>query len=201
MAPSFLDAQDRLERALNQILVKQKDLTPPFFSSRYFGHMIWETTIPALVGNFATLLYNPNNCAYEASPYTTLLEIEAMKEFAKMFNYPTFLTEDVDPSQPHSWGHLTCGGTIANNEAMWAARNCRFLSLTLRKYVESLSNPSAEVIAVTVPLANGQRKELLKLSSWELLNIPNDDALTLFNDVFKLVYPDETEANYSQYQS
>jgi hypothetical protein len=71
--PSFLDAQDRLERALNMVLTKMKDLTPPFFSSRYFGHMIWETTIPSIVGNFATLLYNPNNCAYEASPFTTIL--------------------------------------------------------------------------------------------------------------------------------
>lgn len=90
--PSFLDAQDRLERALNMVLTKMKDLTPPFFSSRYFGHMIWETTIPSLVGNFATMLYNPNNCAFEASPFTTLLEIEVLKEFAKMFGYPSMLT-------------------------------------------------------------------------------------------------------------
>ncbi len=73
--PSFLDAQDRLERALNVVLTKMKELTPPFFSSRYFGHMIWETTIPGIVGNFATLLYNPNNCAFEGGPFTTLLEI------------------------------------------------------------------------------------------------------------------------------
>jgi hypothetical protein len=72
---SFLDAQDRLDRALDIVLSKMKDLTPPFFGSRYFGHMIWETTIPGIVGNFATLLYNPNNFSYEGSPYTTLLEI------------------------------------------------------------------------------------------------------------------------------
>lgn len=70
---SFLDAQDRLDRALNLILTKMKDLAPPFYSSRYFGHMNWENTIPAIVGNFATLLYNPNNCAFEASPFTTLI--------------------------------------------------------------------------------------------------------------------------------
>lgn len=113
--PAFLDAQDRLDRALNTVLTKMKDLTPPFFGSRYFGHMIWETTIPSIVGNFATLLYNPNNCAYEASPYTTLLEIEVMKEFAKMFSYPPFLGfGDNTQVTGNSWGHLTCGGTIAN---------------------------------------------------------------------------------------
>ena len=70
---SFLNAQDRLDRALSTVLTKMKDLSPPFFSSRYYGHMTWETTIPSIVGKFATILYNPNNCAFEASPYTTLL--------------------------------------------------------------------------------------------------------------------------------
>lgn len=100
------------------VLTKMKDLTPPFFSSRYFGHMIWETTIPSIVGNFATMLYNPNNCAYQAAPFTTLLEIQVMTEFAKMFGFPNLLgfkaTNDNKPSNANSWGHLTCGGTVAN---------------------------------------------------------------------------------------
>lgn len=106
--------------------------------------MIWETTIPSIVGNFATLLYNPNNCAFEASPYTTLLEISVMKEFAAMFNYPALLSEtnETNTGIKHSWGHLTCGGTIANIEAMWAARNCRFLPISIRKYIEQLPNCS-----------------------------------------------------------
>lgn len=54
--------------------------------------MNWETTIPAIIGNFATLLYNPNNCAFEGGPYTTLLEIEVIKEFAKMFAFPPMLS-------------------------------------------------------------------------------------------------------------
>ena len=93
-----------------------KDLTPPFFSSRYFGHMIWETTIPSIVGHFATVLYNPNNCAFEASPLTTILEIEVMKEFAIMFGYPKFLEfqKSTKPEDQFCWGHLTCGGTVAN---------------------------------------------------------------------------------------
>jgi hypothetical protein len=55
------------------VLTKLKDLSIPFYSTRYFGHMNWEMTIPSLVGSFATMLYNPNNCAFEASPFTTLL--------------------------------------------------------------------------------------------------------------------------------
>ena len=80
------------------------------------------------------MLYNQNNCAFEGAPYTTLLEIEALRHFAVMFDYPTMLDEDT--TVPHSWGHLTCGGTVANIESEWAARNCRFLTLSLRKYTE-----------------------------------------------------------------
>lgn len=70
---SFLHAQDQLETAFTRLLTKLKDLAPPFFSTRYFGHMNWETTIPAIIGNFATMLYNPNNCAFEGGPLTTIL--------------------------------------------------------------------------------------------------------------------------------
>lgn len=134
---SFLDAQDHLEREMNFILTKLRDLSPPYQSARYYGHMCWETSIPALAGYFAGMLYNPNNCAYEASPFTTLLEIEAMKHFAEMFQYGPMLAEDIkeEDQAKCSWGHLTCGGTVANCESFWAARNCKFLALSLRKYI------------------------------------------------------------------
>lgn len=111
-----MNAQDNLENALTNLLTKLKDLTPPFFSSRYFGHMIWETTIPSIVANFATILYNPNNCAFQASPITTLLQIEVLTQFATMFGYPPMLSFSTEKttSDKNSWGHLTCGGTIAN---------------------------------------------------------------------------------------
>ncbi len=32
-----------------------------------------------------------------------------------------------------SWGHITCGGTVANIEAMWAARNLKFHPLAVKK--------------------------------------------------------------------
>jgi hypothetical protein len=41
-----------------------------------------------------------------------------MTEFAKMFGFPNLLgfkaTNDNKPSNDNSWGHLTCGGTVAN---------------------------------------------------------------------------------------
>lgn len=60
----------------------------------------------------------------------------------------------------NSWGHLTCGGTIANCEAMWASRNCRFLSLSIRKYIESIENKN-NIKDITVNLITGESKKLL----------------------------------------
>lgn len=61
-----------------------------------------------------------------------MLEIESMKHFADVFEYPPMLSDEGE--EPFSWGHFTCGGTVANIEAQWAARNCRFLMLSLRRY-------------------------------------------------------------------
>ena len=50
-----------------------------------------------------------------------------MKHFAKMFGLGPMLSGDIVDQDKCSWGHLTCGGTVANCEALWAARNCRFV--------------------------------------------------------------------------
>ena len=33
----------------------------PFFSRRYASHMCFETSMPAILGYFVTMLFNPNN--------------------------------------------------------------------------------------------------------------------------------------------
>ena len=63
-----------------------------------------------------------------------------------MFGYPAMLDEsvtkpvDVGSGLSNSWGHLTCGGTVANSEAFWAARSVKFLSFGLRQYIKSLGS-------------------------------------------------------------
>ena len=52
----------------------------------------------------ASILYNPNNCSYEASPISSVLELEVGLDLAKMLGY--------DPDK--AWGHITSGGTVAN---------------------------------------------------------------------------------------
>jgi hypothetical protein len=56
-------------------LIDQLKQSGTFFSMRTIGHMLWDTTMPGLLGYFAALLYNQNNVAAEASPVTTILEM------------------------------------------------------------------------------------------------------------------------------
>src|SRR5262249_28296721 len=92
----------------------------PFFSYRYQGHMNWDLTLPGILGFMATMLYNPNNVAAESSPVTTLLEMIVGDDLCEMLGFSVAQGGDIRP-----WGHITCDGSVANLEAMWAARNLK----------------------------------------------------------------------------
>jgi glutamate/tyrosine decarboxylase-like PLP-dependent enzyme len=64
----------------------------------------------AVVGYLAAMLINPNNHALEGGPATARMEREAVLQLAEMFGFPEHL------------GHLTTGGTMANLEALFVAR-------------------------------------------------------------------------------
>jgi hypothetical protein len=85
---------------------------------------------------------------------------------------------------------------------MWAARNCRFLSLSIRKYIESLSADTNGIKGIEAKLCCGKSKKLLELTAWELVNISNEDTMHLYDLAFQTLYKDHTEdpKNYSQYQ-
>lgn len=54
-----------------------------------------------MVVDMATMMYNPNNVATEASPLTTEKEREVGRELCYMLGYG--YDDDVTP-----WGHITC---------------------------------------------------------------------------------------------
>ena len=101
------------EEVLTKLSSKLQENSLPWFSPRYIGHMNSDTLMVANIAYVMTMLYNPNNCAKEASPVTTELEVEAGSDLCQLFGY--------DPER--SWGHITSGGTVANYEALWMARN------------------------------------------------------------------------------
>ena len=138
----------------------------PFFSPRYVGHMASDPTMASLIGYIATMLYNPNNVAAEGSPVTTRLELQVAAQIARMLGY--------DPTR--QWGHLCSGGTVANIEALWVARNLKYLPVALRWSAEELGARD-----LTVVRPNGERARLGELGIWELLNIGPDAALDAYD--------------------
>ena len=127
------------------------------------------------------MLYNPNNVAVEASPVTTKLEMEVGKDLCRMLGYrvprstdqPTSDTDEITP-----WGHITCDGSVANLEAVWASRNLKFFPIALKQAIlheKSLSGAKS----LEVRLLTGKKAKLADLDTWTLLNIKSDEVLSL----------------------
>jgi len=157
----------------------------PFFSYRYQAHMNWDLTIPGMLGYFAAMLYNQNNVALEASPVTSQLEALVGNDLCKMLGFP--VPQEGSPSIKHSqkystkispWGHITCDGSVANLEAMWAARNLKYypLSVVAALRNEKVLEPAKNMLVI---LNDGSRARLTKLDTWTLLNLNIDVILNL----------------------
>jgi len=111
LQPAYLEARERMSHALTKLNEQLKDETAKF-SPRYIGHMVSELSLPGILGHFAALLHNPNNTSKEVSKVSTVIERQAIEMLAEMVGYDASAVA----------GHFTCGGTIANFEAIWRAR-------------------------------------------------------------------------------
>lgn len=165
---AFQDSVALLQQSFQELLARLKrDI--PFYSPRYIGHMLGEQLLPAILGYMAAMLHNPNNVSSEASPITTEYELEVARQLARITGW-----------RGETWGHITSGGTIANLEALWVARNLKFLPLALRAMAQAM-----ELQEVEVTLNTGERRRLLELEgNWALLNLTVTSALDLEQEVF-----------------
>ncbi|KAB8267849.1 pyridoxal phosphate-dependent transferase [Aspergillus minisclerotigenes] len=137
--------------------------------------------MPGLLGYFMTMIYNPNNVAVEASPFTTVVELKAGKQLCKMFGYNT---DDKAKDLPLSWGHITCDGTVANLESIWVARNLKFYPLTL---YQAMKEGPLGFIANTFQVTTcvGEEKLFKDLGVWELLNLRSEEILGMGDALYK----------------
>src|SRR5690606_20878099 len=168
----YEDAVSTLTQELMGLLAELKRGVP-FYSGRYKGHMVFEQTIAAQVGYFATMLYNPNNVSIEASPVTSRLELEVASQLSRMVGY--------DPAG--AWGHLTSGGTVANFEALWIARNVLYLPVAAAGAARQLG------VQLPVRLPSGERENITKLSLGGLLNLCNTDIMDLWGALWQAAPP------------
>ncbi len=154
----FDQLSNELDFALNQLKADY-----PFYSPRYLAHMISETSMPGVMGYFAGMLYNPNNVSDEAAPVTVKLELEAGKMIAQMLGYDTNT----------SWSHITSGGTIANLEAVWMARQTQWIPAMVAELCRE------EAIEFQVVLPDGSRQDIREVPAHSLLNLTLDERLSI----------------------
>jgi len=163
----------------------------PFFSQRYQAHMNWDTLMAGDLGYMTAMLYNQNNVATEASPVTSVLEKEVGEQLCTLLGY----------ENKKSWGHITADGTIANIEAMWAARNLKAYPLAIK---EMLLNEFRDYKEILVTVYDGKSKvklPIIQCTSWQLLNIEITEALELtktISDTYKIA-PDKLGALLKPY--
>ncbi|CAG8526164.1 5966_t:CDS:2, partial [Racocetra persica] len=166
----------------------------PFWSPRYMGHMNMDTTLPSIIGYVTTMLFNPNNVAVEASPFTTLEEQNVGRDLSKMLGYNTKLTQE-----PVAWGHITCDGSVANLESVWYTHQCYSFfnekSRNLKFYPLSLHlaiRPSAPLNHIAekfhIELCNGKQKLFKDCNTWEILNLKTRTILDLPERLYKEHY-------------
>ena len=172
---AFDDMSARLRDELSKILAELKRAAP-LYSPRQVAHIVSDPSLPAFVGYFAGLLYNQNNVVAEVSPETVREERAYFKALAQMVGYPTFLPETLPRDArtrraAYSWGHLCSGGTVANLEALWIARNIRLYPLAVRLVAED-TDEFASMEHLEVTTAEGERAALGALSTWRLSNLP-----------------------------
>lgn len=83
----------------------------PFHHPSYAGQMLKPPHPVAWLSYALAMTINPNNHALDGGPPTSEMEKEAIQKMAAMVGYSS-----------NSLGHLTSGGTIANLEALFIAR-------------------------------------------------------------------------------
>ncbi|ACK70682.1 group II decarboxylase family protein [Gloeothece citriformis PCC 7424] len=183
----FTQAVSLLKDKYTELLERLKG-SVPFFSMRYQGHMNWDVTVPSVLGYFAAMLYNSNNVAFEGSTVTTNIEIEVGDDLCRMLGY-TVPVEDSLDDQLRAWGHITCGGTVANIEGLWSARNLKFYPIAVKAALENDSRLE-KAKGITVPVyeeGTQVNKPLIELSTWQVLNIQVDDVLSLSTRIVELM--------------
>lgn len=145
------------------------------------GHVIWDTVMPANLGYITAMLFNQNNCASEASTVTSKYELEVGQDLCEMVGF----------NPDTSMGHLVTGGTVANIEAMWAARNVKYYPIGLQdaiKNEEALSK--ARDYVLFLPHKNKELR-IVDATTWDLFNMDVDEIVQLPGKVgIKYIMPD-----------
>jgi len=145
----------------------------PLHSPRHLGDMVSDQFLAAQIGYIAALLYNQNNVTGRVSPVTTRCEFDYIDSLAEMIGFRPVARSE---GEKGSWGHLASGGTTANMEALWAARNLKYYAASL-KLLSKEEAPFLEEIDVNLP--DGETETLSSLPILPLLSLTPSESYKL----------------------
>jgi len=175
MQREAMDWNDRLAQQVAEMLAGLRRHFP-FYSPRYNAHMLSDQTIPAVLGYFAGMLYNPNNVTPESAPVTLAWELEVGADILKMLGYVPPPAPGSQTKSEFGFAHITGGGTVANVEALWAARNVRYFPLAVRDVCVRHKIP----LTLKPPNAPENPVDIAALSPRACLNIRPNQAIYLY---------------------
>ncbi|KAE8422855.1 PLP-dependent transferase [Aspergillus pseudocaelatus] len=183
----------KLDYELDTVGEWLREHSVPFFSPRYNAHMSMETSMPSLIGFITGLFQNQNNVALEASPVTSVIEGDVGKQLCSMLGYRTPPEKPVpgasksENETPYGWGHITCDGSVANLEAIWAARNLKFYPLSLKLAITKTDGNLRFLkdVKFEIEICDGTLKSFSDCSSWELLNLKPSTVLNIPKQLYK----------------
>lgn len=185
----YLSSMQSLNDNFYRLMTFLNRYSVPFYSMRYQGHMLWDTTMPSMIGYFAGMLQNSNNVSTQASEATILLEKMVTDDICKMVAYGT--TENDIKNNITPWGHITSDGSVANIEAMWTTRELKYMGIGIKN---ALCNEEEwkEASDINVMLPNGTEKKLKELDNWSLLNLTCQDVIKVPEKIAEVVYKPKT---------
>jgi glutamate/tyrosine decarboxylase-like PLP-dependent enzyme len=111
-AASSLPDENEAARVLALVAERLQD-NYPYFHPLYAGQMLKPPHPVARLAYALAMWINPNNHALDGGRASSRMEKEAVADLARIFGWESHL------------GHLCSGGTMANLEALWVARQIR----------------------------------------------------------------------------
>lgn len=177
----FQATEELLFREFGKMLDWLRASSTPFFSMRHQGHMLWDMTLPGIAGYFGAMLFNQNNVAVEASPATTMMEIQVGLDMCRMLGYEVPSQVNPPAGAVFPWGHITCDGSVANLESLWMARNLKFYAAAVQAAFTQQTPPPFPQAALDVMVTpyGAAATKLISLDPWTVLNLPIEQVLQL----------------------
>lgn len=186
MRRATLDWSDNLFQQIVEMVGSLKRHFP-FYSPRYIGHQLSDQTIPAVLGYFAGMLYNPNNVTTEASPVTVDWELQVGHDILRMLGYKvpnSMHSKSHHTNSEYGWAHITSGGTVANIEALWIARNIRYFPMAAKAVALDMG---LEIEVKLPDLPPDRVQPITNLSDRQTVTLKPNEAIYMFDKLVDAV--------------